>query len=67
MELANAYANAESAIAAAETIHRCLEATLWDFYAVAVAEGWTDDEVDDAIARFGFCLREPEPAECQRH
>jgi hypothetical protein len=56
MDLAHAHGDAHRAIAAVESIQRQLETAIVGFVAIAVAEGWTADEIDADLQRFGFCL-----------
>jgi hypothetical protein len=67
MDLARACGDAHSAITAVESIQRQLETAIVGFIAIAAAEGWTADEIDADLQRFGFCLKERAPGERQCH
>jgi hypothetical protein len=54
-------------IAAVESTQRQLKTAIVGFVAIAAAEGWTADEIDADLQRFGFCLKEHAPGEHQRN
>jgi hypothetical protein len=62
MDLAHAHGDARSAITAVESIQRQLETAVVGFITIAAAEGWTADEIDADLQRFGFCLEPTERA-----
>ena len=58
-----AYADAVlRAITLVESSHEQFEAALENFIAVAVAAGWSADQIDAELQSWGYCLEPTEPA-----